>query len=130
MSRAHISDRTKLASVLLVLGQIDYEHAKAMGRENFLSLWQFDHGILHAIEVNDEFWNLTPRLISPHREKSRKDTSIVAKVKRISRANDAAVNRLLKRQGGEPAPRSRWPSRKIQSRVKRSGSRNSPMVLP
>jgi hypothetical protein len=127
--RAHIPDKTKLASALLALGLIDYEHAKAMGRDNFLSLFQFDHGILHGVEVNNEFWNLTPRLILEHREKSGKDTGIVAKVKRISRANDASMTRLLAKLTGKDTPPTRrsriparisaWPpkgSRKMQSR--------------
>jgi hypothetical protein len=134
VKRAKISDRTKLASALLAIGLIDYDHAKAMGRENFLSLFHFDHGILHGVEVNDEFWNLTPRLIPPHREKSRKDTSTVAKVKRLERAEAlrkmAAVCRATgididkvvlrpKRKAKIAARVNPWPakgSRKIHSR--------------
>lgn len=100
-ARAHIADKTKLASALLALGLIDYEHAKEMGRDNFISLFQFDHGILHAIEINDEFWNLTPRLIAPHREKSRKDTSIVAKVRRLTKEQEDFQRKVLARPCGE-----------------------------
>lgn len=112
-ARARISDRTKLASALLALGWIDYEHAKEMGRENFLSLWHFDHGVLHAIEINNEFWNLTPRLILPHRGKSKKDAGTIAKVKRLARANDDAVRRLLAKEPGASAER---PHSRIRSR--------------
>lgn len=121
--RAHISDRTRLASALLALGLVEYEHAKAMGRENFLSLFHFDHGILHGVEVNDEFWNLTPRLIPPHREKSKADTGIVAKVKRMARATSEAQARLLAKATGQDAPEPRRRKVKIKSRGFQKGYR-------
>lgn len=92
--RKHISLKTKLASALLELGHIPYADAKEMGEANFLSLWTFDHGILHGVEVNNSFWNLTPRLIVPHREKSRKDAGVVAKVKRLEKAHAAHIERM------------------------------------
>lgn len=109
----------KLASALLALGDIPYLDAKQMSAEQIISLYQFDHGILHAIEVNDEFWNFTPRLIKPHREKSKKDTAIVAKVKRIEVNRPPAAGQPI--EEGRPLiinglPRQ-WPSgRKLQSR--------------
>ncbi len=83
--RAHIGLKTKLASALLALGHVSYTDAQAMGAENLISLYQWDHNILHGIKVNNEFWNLTPKLIREHREKSKRDTAIVAKSKRIRR---------------------------------------------
>lgn len=115
-ARARINMETKLASALLALGHVPYDDAKKMSAAQLCSLYHFDHGILHGVEINNEFWNLTPRLISPHREKSRTDTGIVAKIKRLARANDAAVNRLLARDRGEQKPRSKWAGRKIESR--------------
>lgn len=69
-TRTAPSLETKLAAALLELGQIPFDDAKAMGRTNFLSLWNYDHGSLHSEEGSDEFWNLTPRLIPPHRKKT------------------------------------------------------------
>ncbi len=125
--RRSISLRTKLASALLQMLRPDdagklvpiipYEDAKLMSDEQIISLFHFDHGILHAHEGPDEAWNLTPRPILEHRTKTAKiDTPRAAKVVRHQRANDDAVNRLLARDRGErPAP-SKWPKRKMQSR--------------
>ena len=92
--REHISLKTKLASALLTLGHVDYSHAKGMTADQIISLYAWDHGILHAIEPNDSFWNLTPRLIAEHREKSKRDTAIVAKSKRILRKQEAHLLRM------------------------------------
>lgn len=81
--RAHIPMETKLASALLALGEIPYDHAKLMTVDQIISLYHFDHNILHAIEVNNEFWNLTPLGIMAHRAKSKRDAGIIAKGKRI-----------------------------------------------
>lgn len=115
--RAHITLRTKLASALLALGHIPYDDAKAMGEDNLISLYQFDHGILHGVQPNDEFWNLTPTLIRPHREKSRRDTGIVAKVKALSDDHIEFRRKVLARPAGQkrertgsiPARVNAWP---------------------
>jgi hypothetical protein len=114
--RKHLTLKTKLASAIRELFKIDYEHAKLMTEDQILSLAQYDHGILHGIEVVDEHWNYTPRMILPHREKSRRDTAIVAKAKRIDRKWEgfmAAVSEGRK----PPKHASAWPKgRKMQSR--------------
>lgn len=110
--RKHISLTTKLASALLALGHIPYEDAKEMTAAQIIALYHFDHGILHAFTQNDAFWNLTPRLIAEHRQKSRKDTGIVAKSKRITKKNEEFQRRLLaKTNGDKPQPVRRWPKR-------------------
>lgn len=123
MKRAHISLKTKLASALLqmlhddgagkLVPIIPYEDAKRMTADQIISVFHFDHGILHAIKPIDEPWNLTPRVIPGHRIKSRKDTGAVAKVKRITGEQEAFQRRLLARETGEPKQKSRWPSRKF-----------------
>lgn len=96
----------KLAAALLQLrdedGQpiIPYEHAKLMSAAQINSLFEFDHGILHAIDPIDEPWNLTPRLIAEHREKSRGDKTTVSKVERLE-AGHAATQRALQRACGD-----------------------------
>lgn len=111
VTRAHIGLKTKLASALLALGLIPYEDAKAMGEANFLSLFTWDHGSLHAFGGTDAFYNLTPRLIQEHRAKSRKDTGIVAKSVRITKQQENFRRRMLAKDAGDPKPKSRWPSR-------------------
>lgn len=85
MGRKKIRDRTKLCSALLALGIIPYSDAKKMTEDQLLSLWHFDHNILHETghPDRDKFWNLTPMLIQPHREKTKHDAAIIAKGRRI-----------------------------------------------
>ncbi len=117
---------TKLASALLALGHIPYADAKQMTATQLLSLYHFDHGILHAIEINNDFWNLTPRLIAPHREKSKTDAGIVAKARRIERENKRPpaagqpIERTPQKRKGQPIRsagfRKGGPKQKIPSR--------------
>lgn len=113
--RKHISLKTKLAAALIILGKIPLEDAKEMSDDQILSLFQWDHAVLHAVDPIDKAWNLTPRFISEHREKSRKDTTVVAKVKRIEKDWNAFTARM---KSGEPKPQSkyRWGKRKLESR--------------
>src|SRR5262245_57921054 len=113
--RRHVSLKTKLASALLALGHIPYEHAKLMTADQIISLYQWDHNALHALGGVDLFWNLTQSLIVPHRVKSKKDKSIVSKVVRLRRAQSEVVCILLK-PTGHRRKRS-WPEgRKLRSR--------------
>lgn len=101
--RAHIGLQTKLASALLALGHVPYEHAKLMSPQQIISLYQFHHNILHSTVPVDEFWNLAPLLIGEHRARFHQDAAVAAKIKRL---------RGEKRQ----RPKKLWPKRKIQSR--------------
>lgn len=119
--RAHISLETKCAAALLALGHIDYEHAKQMSARQILSLYQFDHGVLHSLGGTDEPWNLTPRLIAEHRTKSRTDTSRVAKVRRLdTQWQEFTRTALGPRRKPKDAPKrkSKWPSRPFNRRKK------------
>lgn len=110
--RKTISLRTKLAATLLRLGDVPYEHAKLLHEDQIISLYHFDHGILHAVEVNDLFWNLTPRLIAPHKEKSKKDTSTVAKVKRLEKTWSEFTRAMTDGRKPQKRPsKTRWPKR-------------------
>lgn len=111
--RAHISLETKLAAALLARGEIPYEHAKLMTADQIISLYHFDHNILHGIEINDQFWNLAPMLLMAHREKSKKDTAIVAKVARIrGETGNGPKQKIAARANAWPAKGTR----KIQTR--------------
>lgn len=110
--RRRITLKDKLASALRELLRIPYDDAKQMTADQVISLVHFDHGILHAVDPVDDHWNLTPRLIAPHREKSRKDTGIVAKVRRLTKDQEEFQRRVLQRECGQ----KREPKRTIQSR--------------
>ena len=99
--REHISLKTKLASALLMLGYVPYSDAKQMTADQVISLFHWDHNILHGIEVNNEFWNLTPKLIREHREKSKRDTAIVAKSKRLVRKEAVHAANMSTDSGGD-----------------------------
>lgn len=90
--RKHISWKTKCASALLNAMRehppfpfVDYDDAKQMTEDQFLSLFQWDHNILHETGSPDvdKYWNLTPMLIKAHREKTKTDAAIIAKGRRI-----------------------------------------------
>lgn len=120
--RGHISLETQLASALLALGLVPYDDAKAMGRTNFLSLFHFDHNILHSSEHpdRDEFWNLAPMLIPAHRIKTATiDVPQAAKSKRLRKAR-AALDHFL--ATGEKPERPKF-KRRISSRPFPKGHR-------
>lgn len=104
--RDHIALKTKLASALLALGDIPYEHAKLMSADQICSLYHFDHYPIRKADGGpDEPWNLQPLMIAAHREKTdKKDKPELAKQARIR---------------GETCngPKKPWPKgRKLQSR--------------
>lgn len=119
--RAHINMETKLASALLSLGHIPYEHAKMMTAAQIISLYQFDHGILHVNNGPDEFWNLTPRLIAMHRDKTTTtDIPAAAKSRRIDKANARHAARMAAKITGNPTiekPKRKIPSRPFPART-------------
>jgi len=78
-----------------------------------LSLFHFDHIILHSFGGSDEWWNLDPKLVKPHQEKSKIDTKIAAKAKRIDKKWIPFKEAIL--AGRKPPKRiSRWPKRKFR----------------
>ena len=85
MARKSLSLKTRLASALLALGHIPYADAKEMTADQLISLYHFDHGMLHESEhpQRDMYWNITPRLIKAHRDKTKQDAAIIAKGRRI-----------------------------------------------
>jgi hypothetical protein len=125
--RDYIPLPERLAAALVRLLPLDEQrslrHAKGPA-STVLKLFQFDHIVLHAPPFNgsDKWWNLDPMQVKPHREKSRRDTSIVAKVDRIiekRRKHEEAMKRIVSQRS---LPISRWPKRKIPSRPLRPKS--------
>lgn len=133
--RAHIPLKEKLASALCqmlcddgtgkLVPVIPYEHAKQMSADQVLSLWHWDHWPVRKVDGGpDLHFNIVPRLIADHLRKTRTiDQPQIAKRKRIVRANDAAVNRLLARADGEPPQPQRIRVRSIPSRPFPKGHR-------
>ena len=106
--RRYIPFPEKLASALACLlpqEQRDALRADKVGSQFILNLFQFDHIVLHAQGGADNWWNLDPKQIAEHREKSKRDTAIVAKSKRIVRKQEAHKAKLIAISGhmNEPA---------------------------
>jgi len=104
---------------------------RRVSAQSVIGLWEFDHVVLHAFGGADEWWNLDPKLKAVHREKSRRDTSIVAKTKRIE-ANVELHNARMKELGKLVADqvvqdysklrlfraKRKWPKRSFPQRYK------------
>ena len=95
--RDYIPYCERLASALACLlpqEQRDALREDKVGSQFILNLFQFDHIVLHAQGGGDNWWNLDPKQIAEHREKSKRDTAIVAKSKRIRRKEEAHSARV------------------------------------
>lgn len=118
---------TKLASALLMLGDVPFEHAQMMTADQICSLYQFDHGRRHAEDGPLVFWNLTPRLIAAHRQKSAKIDAPEMARNRDIRTTHAIHQAAMASKAGDyagaaeilanvPKPSRLKPKRKIPSR--------------
>jgi hypothetical protein len=123
---------------LLLQAQRDELRAAKVPAQQVIRLFTMDHIGLHCFEEprRDEWHNISPMLRGPHKEKSRQDTAIAAKVKRIQRKQGLSagfmalvevVDRKMARQprrmgrgsfsgsgATKPLPkpkRSRWPKK-------------------
>jgi hypothetical protein len=90
-----MKESTKTAAALMMLGHIPYNDAKQMTEAQFLSLFEWHHGIPKSEDGPDEFWNLTPLLRSHHRERTANlDVPRIAKNKRVAAKHLAHLERL------------------------------------
>lgn len=132
-TRDHISLTTKLAAAICELLAIPHEHAKLMSEDQVLSLVQWDHyPIRKADGGEDKHYNIVPKTIMAHREKTSEiDVPQIAKAKRI-RANGALHEAALASKAGNyqlaaqilaTAPKPKHPGRKISSRPFPKGHR-------
>lgn len=120
-ARKHISLREQLAAALAMLlpaEQCDDLREKKVPAKTVIALFSPDHGILHALGGSDRWWNIYPMLREPHQEKSRRDTAIVAKVRRITPNHEEFRRRMLKpNKRRVTRDKGKWPrGRKLQSR--------------
>ncbi len=131
--RSYVPLPERLAATLACLlpqEQRDDLRRRKVTAEAVLALFHFDHIVFHAHGGAAKWWNLDPKLVAVHREKTAKiDVPAIAKGKRIRRANDEFSRRLLaKSEGPQPAqpPHHKrewgsrpWPTgRKIANRRK------------
>ncbi len=138
--RSYVPLPERLAATLACLlsqEQRDDLRRRKVKAEGVISLFHFDHVIFHAHGGAAKWWNLDPKLVAEHREKTAKiDVPAIAKSKRIRRANDEFFRRLLAKSEGVPPHNSthkltrkwanrkfpktgqkvKWPSRKIANR--------------
>lgn len=95
MSRAHISLKTKLAAALLTMlrpnerGElvrvISHEEAKTLTADQILARYHFDHYPIRKADGGEDVpWNLEPRPIDEHKQKTREiDQPQLAKQRRL-----------------------------------------------
>jgi hypothetical protein len=86
--RKHIPLKNKLAACLLTIGQIDYQKSKTMTAADILAMFEWDHWPVRVADADGSFdinapWNLKPRIIEVHLEKTKRDLGEIAKRKRI-----------------------------------------------
>lgn len=118
-ARKHISFKTKLAAALSALF-FTHDEAKALSEDQVLSLVVWDHDpVPHAHGGEDAHYNLTPRLIFDHRQKTAKiDVPQIAKTKRISKEHEAFRQRILTGRVDREPKKSKWASRPFAKRSK------------
>ncbi len=121
--RAYVPLVEKLAATLVCLlsqEQRDDLRSRKPPAKQVVSLFEFDHVILHCHGGADKWHNLTPMEKAPHREKSKRDTSIAAKVVRVDDKWNKFVAAMAK-GSKPPKPKSAWPKRKFNTR-RRNGA--------
>jgi hypothetical protein len=117
MKRKHIPLAEKLAATLACL--LSQQERDAMRERKttaaaVIRLFEFDHLVLHAMGGCDAWHNLDPKQVAHHRAKSRRDTGIAAKAKRIDRKWHEFMAAVA--AGRKPPPRkSRWPKRRMRA---------------
>lgn len=121
--RGYVRLGDKLAAALACLlpaEQRDDLRARNVPAGDVIALFEMDHVVLHALGGSDEWYNLDPKLNAPHREKSRRDTAIVAKIKRITQRQGDGIwaSAPVKRTRKIASRPNHWPKgRKLRSRT-------------
>lgn len=87
-----------------------------MSAEQIVSLFQFDHyPIRHEAGGPDAPWNLVPRFLMEHRVKTSKiDMPEIAKIRRITKAEEEFRKRLLTPRDEREPKKSKWPKRPMR----------------
>lgn len=117
------SERLAAALVRLLPAETEKElRAARVPAATIIAMFHMDHIVLHAFDGADLWWNLEPKLVIVHQEKSRRDTSIVAKVRRLTKAQQESRHRMLAKSSGD-SERERPRKQKIPSRRKKPDER-------
>lgn len=92
MKRRAPTLKQKLAATLLTIVRPDAEgvlrpvipmhEAKGMTPQQIISRFEFDHVVFHVWGGPCDPWNLVPRPVAEHREKTKRDAGEIAKVRR------------------------------------------------
>ncbi len=111
--RKYIPYPERLAAALALLLppgiEVDLRGRRAPARA-VIRMFTNDHIVLHALAGSDKWWNLHVKLRSPAvLAKNANDTSVVAKVKRVSAAHKDFVRRVLAPVKRPARKHSRWP---------------------
>lgn len=113
--RKHIPLSELLASALadnLPPEQRDQLRAAKVSAQTIIRLFTPDHAILHSMGGSDKWWNIIMSTRGPAlKAKDRRDTSIAAKTKRLTAAQEATQRAILK-----PCGQKRQRTSRIQSR--------------
>ena len=121
--RKHISLRTKLTAALACMLPDGIETLARHGNwkeDDVLSMFEWDHIVLHSWGGGDEWFNLHPMLKADHRAKSRLDTKRAAKVKRLRDAPQAVAGKPKPARGRSDAS---GPKKRTTDAPKRSWGR-------
>lgn len=117
--RKYITLPDRLAAALACLLPQDERarlRAEQVPAKVVIALFHFDHLHLHTFGGSDKWFNLDPKLVAVHREKSRRDTSIAAKAVRIDEKWQE-FHRIMaagrKKWTSPPKRKSAWPSKKF-----------------
>jgi hypothetical protein len=73
-----------LACLLPQSQRDELRHARVSAKQ-VIRMFSPDHIVLHCMDGSDAWWNIDMKLRPAHAEKSRRDTAIAAKVKRLER---------------------------------------------
>jgi len=115
--RSYVRLPEKLAATLACLlpqAERDDLRNRRVPASEVISLFEFDHIVLHSFGGSNFWFNLDPKLVQPHREKSKKDTAIAAKAKRIDKKWTEFMSKVSARPKSEK--KHKWAKRKLQSR--------------
>ena len=80
-----------------------------------LKLFDWHHIVFHAIGGDDLWFNLHPMVKAAHKERSSRDTSAIAKTKRLDKEWKNFTAKMTAPKDKRPEKKSRWGSRKLQS---------------
>jgi hypothetical protein len=112
-----------LLEILRLKGKpIDMARAKTMSAQEIISLFDFNHIVLHANGGPADPWNLEPLLRAEHRERTaRIDIPAAAKARRIESKHQAFREQILRKtlpsNEGEK-PKRPWPKRSFGGKTK------------